>query len=287
MLTPFYSRDGISIFCGECSQIMAEVLQDSHIDLTVTSPPYDSLRDYHGYTFDFDAIAAQLWRVTKKGGVVVWVVGDQTINGSESGTSFRQALGFMELGFNLHDTMIYQTDKPPMNALRYQAEFEYMFVLSSGAPAIFNPIQVATRCAGLRSGQTFRMAGGSLKKAFHRKRTGSTKIKGCIWYYPTSGNSTTHPAIFPEALARDHIISWSNPDDLILDPMCGSGTVGKICVLTGRRFIGIEISEKYCELAVQRIRNAQSQPSFWSLPTEPTQIETEQQATMLLEGAVA
>jgi len=281
-LTPYYERDGITIYCGECSQVMAKFDPQS-FDLTVTSPPYDNLRDYHGYTFDFDAIAAQLWRVTKKGGVVVWVVGDQTVNGSETGTSFRQALKFIDLGFRLHDTMIYETDKPPMNDRRYQACFEYMFVLSKSRPSRWNPIMIPSRQGGGKVTGTYRESDGSLKRRFHTRCVGVTKIKPSIWYIPGTGKNLGHPAVFPEALARDHIISWSNPGDLVLDPMCGSGTVGKMCVLTSRRFVGIEISEKYCELAVRRIRDAQRQPSFWSLSTEPAQIEVAQQATMPLE----
>ena len=130
-----------SVICGNCLEILRG-MPDNFVDMTCTSPPYDNLRTYNGYTFDFEGIARQLYRVTKQGGVVVWVVGDATVNGSETGTSFRQALYFMECGFNLHDTMIYQTNKPPIPGDRYQSSFEYMFVFTKGKINTFNPILV-------------------------------------------------------------------------------------------------------------------------------------------------
>ena len=124
------------IITGDSAVVLQSFPPDC-IDLTVTSPPYDNLRTYNGFTFDFETIARQLFRVTKAGGVVVWVVGDATINGSETLTSFRQAIKFQEVGFNIHDTMIYQTNKPPMNDNRYQKDFEYMFVFSKGKPKLY------------------------------------------------------------------------------------------------------------------------------------------------------
>lgn len=272
-MTPYYERDGITIYCGECSQVMRDILPDNHIDLTVTSPPYDNLRTYNGYTFDFEAIAAQLWRVTTAGGVVVWVVADATVDGSETCTSDIQKLYFRGLGFNVHDTMIYQTDKPPMNDNRYQACFEFMFVFSKGKPKSFNPIMIQSSKAGERRiGITYRQENNSLKKQWRGGTYSPTTIKQSIWYYPAGGINVNHPAPFPEALARDHIISWSNPGDLVLDPMLGSGTTAKMAQQLGRRCIGIEISEEYCRIAVDRLR----QPSFFSLPTQPAKVEAEQ-----------
>lgn len=239
-------------------------LPDSCIDLTVTSPPYDDLRIYNGYSFEFEAIAHELYRVTKSGGILVWIVGDATKGGSETGTSFRQALYFKDVcGFKIHDTMIYASDKPPLTHKRYEQKFEYMFVLSKGKTKTFNPIMEECKYVGNRKqARTFRHTGTSLEKSHQLNNVKSKKIKGNIWTYSTGYNKSTkdyfafqHPAVFPEALAEDHIISWSNEGDLVLDPFVGSGTTGKMAMLHKRRFLGIDISEDYLKIAIKRIHN--------------------------------
>lgn len=245
------------------------LLSDSCIDLTVTSPPYDNLRTYEGYRFQFEEVAKELYRVTKPGGVVVWVVSDATIAGSETGTSFRQALYFMECGFNLHDTMIYMKDNPPPTGgkNRYYQAFEYMFVFSKGAPKTFNAI-VEPRRNKWNDKRTVRKRPVTRNKAgvFTEKTVyvnqGDVKLQN-VWNYTVSGGSVAtegyahqHPAIFPEALARDHIITWSNPADIVLDPFTGSGTTAKMALLNDRQFVGYEVSEKYCAIAERRINDA-------------------------------
>ncbi len=249
-----------TIHCGECAETMQDHIPDNSIDLTITSPPYDNLREYKGYTFDFEKIAAQLWRVTKPGGVVVWVVGDATIDGSETGTSFRQALGFMGLGFNLHDTMIWEKTNPlPQNHNRYEQYFEYMFVFTKGQLRTFNPQKSKTMGAGKIYGWSNANDYGD--KSAKRKRdetsiTKNTKNASNIRKYPVASSKFTNSAPFPEALARDHIISWSNPGDIILDPMCGSGTTLKMAVEQGRKYIGIDISQEYVDLSQKRVEGA-------------------------------
>ena len=252
-----------TLYLGDCLEVMATMPADS-IDLTVTSPPYDNLRTYNGFTFDFEGIARELYRVTKPGGVVVWVVGDATVKGSETGTSFRQALYFKDVcGFNLHDTMLYRTRKPPMNDRRYQSCFEYMFVLSKGAPATFNPLITECKYAGNnQTSNTYWNADGSKKHRHGRGPIASHKIREAIWLYLSGNNGddkVNHPARFPEQLAADHIASWSNPGDVVLDPFMGSGTAGKMALLAGRRFIGIEISDEYLAIASNRIAEARRQ----------------------------
>ena len=252
-----------SIICGDCLDVMKNI-PDNYIDLTVTSPPYDNLRTYNGFVFDFEGTAQELYRVTKPGGVVVWVVNDKVTNGSESGTSFRQALGFVQIGFNLHDTMIwYKTNPMPIKSNRYQPSFEYMFVLSKGKPNTFNPIKVPASYAGekkLKKHRTFRQADGTVKEATGTSEiVRDSRIKHNVWNF-TAGYmhsskdkiAYNHPAIFPEKLAEDHILSWSNPGDTVLDPMCGSGTTCKMAVKTDRQYIGIDISEEYCNIARKR-----------------------------------
>ncbi len=244
-----------------CLDTMAR-MPDGFIDLTVTSPPYDNLRTYNGYSFDFEAIAKELFRVTKPGGVVVWVVGDATIKGSETGTSFRQALFFKEIGFNLHDTMIYLKNQlafPDSN--RYFQGFEYMFVLSKGKPNIFNPIKDRKNIsAGRDVNGNERKKDGTLnkKRSCARNIIKDYGIRFNYWlmYNQKRGIETQHPAIFPEALARDHIISWSNEGDLVYDPFMGSGTTAKMAILNKRNWIGSEISEEYCKIIERRITTA-------------------------------
>ena len=242
----------------DCKETMKNC-PDNFIDLTVTSPPYDGLRKYSGYSFDFINIVKELFRVTKKGGVVVWVVGDQTKDGSESGTSFRQALYFKECGFNLHDTMIYEKmNYIPLTHNRYEQCFEYMFVLSKGRPKTFNPILIPCKNAG-------QMNNHKSEKHYEdshsmRKREGDVQVNDFkihpnkFVYTVGSGDRTKHNAPFPEQLAEDNILSWSNENDLVYDPFMGSGTVAKMALLNKRNYIGSEISQEYCDIVVDRLK---------------------------------
>ena len=238
-------------------------MPNNFIDLTVTSPPYDNLRDYKGYSFPFEEIAKELFRVTKQGGVVVWVVGDATVNGSETGTSFKQALYFKEIGFNLHDTMIYQkiSYMPNKKAKRYDSLFEYMFIFSKCQPKTFNEIienRTNIEKSVCKKDIMIRQKDGTFKKS-ERINKGLVKKMGNVWTYLNNSNSTKdkiafkHPAIFPEQLANDHIISWSNEGDLVYDPFAGSGTTGKMAILNKRKCIMSEISAEYCEIIKNRL----------------------------------
>jgi len=250
------------IICGDAIDIMQSMPVDS-IDLVVTSPPYDNLRSYNGYSFNFEGMAKGLFKVMKRGGVVVWVVGDQTIKGEETGTSFRQALYFKQVGFNLFDTMIYL--KTPRGAVgnnkTYWQAFEYMFILSKGTPKTINLLKDREN-KDERDGDngTKRLHDGTLLKL---KRAGYSKYgrRTNVWEYLIGrGHSASdniaykHPAIFPEKLVQDHITSWSNPGDVIFDPMCGSGTTCKMAKLNKRDFVGIDISSEYCKIARERLK---------------------------------
>ncbi len=252
------------IIQGDCLQVMKS-FEDGSVDLVVTSPPYDNLRNYNGYSFDFEGVVKELFRVVKKGGVIVWVIGDATINGSETGTSFRQALYFREVGFNLHDTMIFQKKNPipQIYRRRYNNEFEYMFVFSKGAVKTHNPIMVASLHAGLElNGTTYKNYSKNMqKRGKMAKPVKNQKIKGNIWTYVVGKKkedqeAKEHPAPFPCQLAEDHILSWSKKEDLVLDPMCGSGTTCKVAKKLGRNYIGIDISKEYCEIAKKRLNEA-------------------------------
>jgi site-specific DNA-methyltransferase (adenine-specific) len=248
-----------SIQQGDCLRVMA-TLPDGCVDLTVTSPPYDNLRDYNGFVFDFEGIAQQLYRITKQGGVVVWVVGDATVNGSETGTSFKQALYFKEIGFNLHDTMIYEKANISFpDSVRYYNAFEYMFVFSKGNVRVFNPIKIKNKLAGKPVTSTKRGKDGIVKPdsgLINKKVRPEKSIIRNIWKYANGcqGINQKHPAVFPEKLANDHILSWSNEGDLVLDPMCGSGTTLKMAQINKRNSFGIDISQDYVDLAKLRCK---------------------------------
>jgi site-specific DNA-methyltransferase (adenine-specific) len=259
-------------------------MPNNYIKLTVTSPPYDDLRTYNknvgsnkkefnDYSFPFEDIAKELYRVTQQGGIVVWIVSDAVQNGSESGTSFRQALFFKEVGFNLHDTMIYRKLNPPPNSgSRYQQMFEYMFVFSKGKPTTTN-IGLRDRINKCIDKRTYR------KKKFSRNKDGEFNENDYfvkervpdfnIWdFYVGGGNSTNdkvafkHPAIFPEELVKRHLDSWSNEGDLVYDPFMGSGTTSKMCLLSNRNYIGSELSSEYCDIEIERLNPILNQTDF-------------------------
>lgn len=256
-----------NLIFGDCLERMKEI-PDNSIDLVVTSPPYDNLRTYKeslNWNFEiFQSVANELKRVIKEGGVIVWVVGDATVKGSETGSSFKQALYFKEIGLNLHDTMIYQKNSypfPPSN--RYYQQFEYMFVISNGSPKTFNGLRVPTIYRKDTSEiSTTRQKDGTTKAMKYEKGK-VDRLMDNIWLLNTGFMRTTkdkeaykHPALFPDELANRHILSWSNEGDTVLDPFMGSGTTGKQAKLLKRNFIGIECVEEYFKIAKHRIKDA-------------------------------
>jgi site-specific DNA-methyltransferase (adenine-specific) len=234
------------IYVENCTETMSR-LPGACIDLVLTSPPYDNLRTYNGYSFDFEQIASELVRVLKDNGIIVWVVGDATNKGSESGSSFRQALHFMSLGLKLHDTMIYEKNSPAYPASktsnRYTQIFEYMFVFAKGKVPKQLIIDKPNKWAGYKD------FSGKLKNPVP-----DFSPRNNIWKYTTSFNGVKHPAPFPELLAKDHILSWSAPGQLVYDPFMGSGTTAKMAQSEGRNFIGSEISQEYVDLALARLQ---------------------------------
>uniref|UniRef100_A0A6H2A3W0 site-specific DNA-methyltransferase (cytosine-N(4)-specific) n=2 Tax=viral metagenome TaxID=1070528 RepID=A0A6H2A3W0_9ZZZZ len=261
----YYRTENGVLYHGDCLEIMPHL---EPVDLVLTSPPYDNLRIYGGHQFDFETVAKGIKRVLKIGGICVWVVGDETKNGCESLTSFKQAIFFVEFcGLNLHDTMIYFKDPMPLTHNRYEQANEYMFVFSKGKPKTFNPLFKRCSQSGQKLTGTRRHNLNDLAP-LHKVggRTAEKSYLNNVWHYSPGFNKSTkdkiayeHPAIFPEQLAADHILSWSNEGDIVMDTMSGSGTVAKMAERLNRRWIGIEIEEKYCAIAKQRIENERKQ----------------------------
>ena len=257
-----------SLYLDDCRDVMRSLIDDSiKVDLTVTSPPYDSQRDYDKsleWNFDvFKEIANLLYEITADGGVLIWVVNDSVVKGSETGTSFKQALYFMEIGFRLHDTMIFQkANFIPLTHNRYEQSFEYMFCFSKGKPKTFNPIKIPCKNAG-----KLESYGGKRRRVLDKKQamrnpeemtfrnTKETKYHTNVFTYTVGGQKTGHPAVFPDKLAEDQIITWSNEGDLVFDPFLGSGTTGKMAILNNRDFIGVEKVDKYYDIAEKRIND--------------------------------
>jgi len=249
-----------TLLVGDNVRTMRQFQADS-IALTVTSPPYDALRTYEGFEWNFEEVAHELFRITKNGGVCVWIVGDATVGGSETGSSFKQALYFMQCGFNLHDTMIWL--KPhfanPSNNRCHQV-FEYMFVFSKGKPATFNQLRDVPVKYGKPVGKSsLRKVDGSIENGVASGSTEAFGGRSNVWKINTVGQEQfgkkqAHPAAFSEQLALDHILSWSNVGDLVFDPFLGSGTTGVSAMRAGRYFVGCDISDKYVrEIAEPRI----------------------------------
>lgn len=248
------------IYLGDAQNVL-KTFPDKSIDLVVTSPPYDNMRKYNGvgkiWNHDvFKNIANELYRVVKDGGVVVWNVGDKTENGSETGTSFKQALYFMEIGFNLNDTMIWQklNSLPQVKQPRYNQCFEYMFVFSKGKPKTFNPIKVPCKCAGQVYDSTCKNIGGENGRTHKTFNINNEKISDNIWGFAVAQNKTEHPAVFPYELPYRHIKSWTNEGDVVLDPFMGSGTTALAAMDLNRYYIGIEMCEEYYNIIQDRIK---------------------------------
>ena len=260
---------GLNIDCiyNESNLDTIARMPDNFIDLVVTSPPYDGLRQYNGYCFDFESLAKGLYRVMKPGGTIVWIVNDATVDGSETGTSFRQALYFKEVGFNLHDTMIWAKDGGGAigSNLAYTQNFEYMFIITKGKPKTTNLIydkkcltytgkpETSKECRGHRERGDAKL----IRREFSKRNNWWLVVPG------TEEGSSFHPAVFPEKLVRDHIWTWSNEGDIVYDPFMGSGTTGKMAINLKRHYIGSEISEEYAKKAVKRIDLEQRQLSLF------------------------
>jgi len=247
--------------CMDCLEGL-KLMKDNSVDLVVTSPPYSNLRTYNGYSFDFENIAKELYRVIKKGGVIVWVVGDKVEKGSETLLPMRQALYFKEIGFNIHDTMIYQKNAMPFpEQTRYIQCWEYMFVLSKGKPLTHNLLKEKTKGYKPSKTSTQRNKDGTVTQLKYEQGK-EFRNKWNVWLYEVGYNKTTkdkdafqHPAMFPEQLANDHIISWSNEGDIVMDIFSGSGTTHKMALLNNRKFIGFELSQEYVDIEEQRLKD--------------------------------
>tara|TARA_R100001460_G_scaffold28040_1_gene56250 strand:+ start:457 stop:1221 length:765 start_codon:yes stop_codon:yes gene_type:complete len=242
------------IYNENCLETMSR-MRDGFIDLTVTSPPYDNLRTYNGYSFDFESIAKELYRVTKDGGVVVWIVGDKRVNGDKTLTHFKQALNFQSIGFKVLDVMVWKKSNPMpfIQKDQYTPSYELMLILTKGKLKTFNALKQQCKYAG-QIVKTTSTNKESIRKPNKTIPTKEFKIKSNVWETVLAGTNYGHPAIFPEKLVNDHIISWSNENDIVYDCFMGSGTTAKMAILNNRNYIGSEISKEYCDIAERRIQ---------------------------------
>lgn len=246
------------IFNENCIETMTRI-PDEFIDMTITSPPYDDLREYNGYHFPVEEIAEGLFKKTKPGGVVVWVVGDRTVKGSESLTSFEHAFKFREAGFRVHDTMIYAKNNPiPSDCgKRYRQCFEYMFCFSKGQPKTFNPITQTIKQE--KAFKSFRITKVGRNDLAHDHIAPKERKMNNIFFYNVGTSSSkdkvafNHPAIFPEKLVEDQIRTWTGEGEIVYDCFMGSGTTAKVAHLLKRQWFGSEISEEYVRIANERL----------------------------------
>ena len=248
-----------NLLLGDCVEKLKELPQDS-IDLVVTSPPYDDLRSYNS-VIDWNTLAKELYRVVKPGGVVVWNVNDKITNGSKSLTSFKQCIMFNECGFNVNDVMIWEKTNPmpQVKQPRYNQVFEYMFVFSKGSPKTFNPIMVDCKCANRYYDSTCKQISKDNVREHKEFKINDQKVDSNIWKISIAQNKTEHPAVFPIEIPDRHIVTWTNEGDTVLDPFLGSGTTGVSAILHNRKFIGIEVEQKYFDIASEQIRYAETE----------------------------
>ena len=246
---------------------LQDKIDDNSIDLTVTSPPYDDLRTYDGVEWEFEQLAKELYRVTKEGGVIIWVIKDAVKDGDKTGSSFKQVLRFKDIGFNLYDTLIYKKSASSLpHDGRYLDNFEYMFVLSIGRPKTINLLQDhKNKQSGAKKTGAAREKDGTITKKPRREYPEYSR-RFTIWEYSVGWGGTTsdkfafdHPAMFPEKLAKDHIKSWSNDDNIVLDPFMGSGTTAKMAKKLDRKYIGFELNKEYYEIAQKRVSEVQKE----------------------------
>lgn len=245
-----------TVVCGDNCETMRHWPTQS-IDLVVTSPPYGSLRTYGGHSWDFFGVAWNLKRLLKPGGVLTWIVADETKDGNESGASMEQAIHFKRMGLNLYDTMIYASDKPPLTHRRYEQAWEFVFVFSAGKPSRWNPLTREAKQPGRihsNSGGSFiKSPGGDYEKRFHNNPVPDRVLRNNVWWYATGNERYGHPAPFPIALATDLILTWSNPGDIILDPFAGSGTALKAAQNLDRLWVGVETNPQYVQTCGTRL----------------------------------
>lgn len=265
----YFDIPNCALYTGDNVETIRREMQDDFIDLTVTGPPYDNLRTYNGFTWDFKTLANELFRITTPGGVVVWIVADATINGSETLSGSRQAIYFAdECGFNLHDTMVWNKGSASSagRSSRYESVFETMYVFSKGKPKTFNPIKdKPNKCAGdVIHGTVRNYDGTTRRKVCKGKVVQPYGVRHNVWNITPEKCSRKfdHPAMFPETLVEDHIISWSNISDVVFDPFLGSGTTGKMALLNSRKFIGIDISQEYVDSSAKRIKELFAYPLY-------------------------
>lgn len=248
----------VRIECSDCVEFVRS-LEPGSVQLTVTSPPYDALRAYDGFgEIDYGELFVALYGATADGGVLVWVVDDAVVKGFETCTSHRQVLSAVDdAGWGLYQTLIWRKSQPSAFARRrYQFVHEPMYVFSKGRPRVANPIRDhRNKTAGMVN-RDKHTTNPERRGTLRTYTTPEYSVRWDVWDVPRCPSKAGHPASFPERLARDHILTWSEPGDLVLDPFCGEGTTGVVAVSEGRSFVGCDISPRWAEVARERVTAA-------------------------------
>jgi site-specific DNA-methyltransferase (adenine-specific) len=254
------------IYCMDCLEGMRKLPDDS-IDLVVTSPPYDNLRTYKGFSVDLHSTGKEAYRVLKDGGIAVMVIQDQTKAFAKTLTSFRLIIDWCDnIGFRLFETIIYRkygTEGAWWKA-RFRVDHEYMPIFLKGKkPQYFNKklLMVPSKHGGeILTGSGNRRTTGETTKTVTRP-INPTKCRGTIWDYLMAGDKDPlkrkHPAPFPDQIPIDFITCFCPPKGIVLDPFIGSGSTAVAAKKLGRHYIGFEITPEYCEIAEQRTKRAE------------------------------
>lgn len=252
------------VYCGDCVKLM-KLLPDSTIDLVVTSPPYDKIRDYNGSIhFDLHKTGQEIFRVLKSGGIAVMVIQDQTKNFGKSLTSFKTIIDWCDnIGFKLFETIIYRKNgsEGVWWTKRFRVDHEYMPIFLKGKkPQYFNkePLKIPSKHGGkVMTGSGSRKTNGETQKTVTRA-INFKKCRGTIWNYLMAGDKNPlkrkHPAVFPDKIPYDFIQCFCPEEGIVLDPFAGSGSTLVMAKKLRRSFIGFDIVPEYCELARERLK---------------------------------
>lgn len=256
------------IYCIDCVEGMKKI-PDNSVDIVVTSPPYDGIRDYNGFNFDLHETGRGLIRILKEGGIVAMVIQDQTKNFGKTLTSFKTIIDWCDnIGFKLFECVIYRKhgSEGAWWTNRFRVDHEYMPIFLKGEkPQYFNKenLKVPSIHGGkVMTGSGSRRTDGKTNARVTRP-INTMKCRGTIWNYLMAGDKDPikrqHPAPFPDQIPLDFIECFCPPGGVVLDPFMGSGSTAVAAKKLNRKYIGFDTSEEYIKIAHARLRNTETQ----------------------------